>query len=319
MKILAKHISNLLFEHDCVIVPGLGGFITNYKPATIHPHHNTFYPPSKQVTFNAALTGNDGILTNALASGMGIDFQEARKFIDQKVHSVRISLMKGQKVEFDEIGYLVSNRENNIEFHPFNTINYLSESYGLQKFSFNPVNRDEESLVNRPAIRQTMRWAAIFVPVAAVALWATLNTSTIIGIYDNYASLIPTKTEYSTPVKKSPAVTKPAIKITAPVVVKETSKSVADNVAAVNKDAEVESTGLTFHIIAGAFSVPENAAKLAEDLKNRGYHSSVIGPNRRNLHLVSIEGFNNKEAADAKMAELHANGFPSAWLLEKNN
>jgi hypothetical protein len=34
---LDHYISQLLFRYDCVIVPNLGGFVTNYKPATINP------------------------------------------------------------------------------------------------------------------------------------------------------------------------------------------------------------------------------------------------------------------------------------------
>lgn len=330
MKILARHISNLLFEHDCVIVPGLGGFITNYKPATIHPHHHTFYPPSKQVTFNAALNGNDGILINAMASESGIDFNEAKKMVDKMVHSIRISLLKGQKVEFDEIGYLVSNKENSIEFHPYNTVNYLTDAYGLQKFSFHPIDRSESSLVNKPAVRQTMRWAAIVTPIAAVALWATLNTGTVSRIYDSYASFFPSSVETTpakAPVKKTASFTSP---VASQPKQEERKVSVdAKNEANASKQQEVtpevtaEKNDVNdlpvnnFHIIAGAFSIPENAVKLVDQLKKEGYNASVIGPNRRNLHMVSMEGFASKEAAEIRMAELHLNGYSSVWLFEK--
>ena len=30
---LAQHIEALLLENDCVIVPGLGGFVAHYTPA----------------------------------------------------------------------------------------------------------------------------------------------------------------------------------------------------------------------------------------------------------------------------------------------
>lgn len=30
---LSRHIESLMLKHDCVIVPGLGGFITQYVPA----------------------------------------------------------------------------------------------------------------------------------------------------------------------------------------------------------------------------------------------------------------------------------------------
>ena len=33
---LVKHIETLLLENDCVIVPGLGGFIAHYHTATFN-------------------------------------------------------------------------------------------------------------------------------------------------------------------------------------------------------------------------------------------------------------------------------------------
>lgn len=330
MKTLSKQISSLLYEHDCVIVPGLGGFITNYKPATINPHHHTFYPPSKQVTFNTALTGNDGILISALAMNLGVDFNEAKRVIDQKVHSIRVSLLKGQKVEFEAIGYLVANRENLIEFHSYNKVNYLGEAYGLTKFDFNPVNRtNSASVINKPVVRQTMRWAAVLVPIAAVALWATLNTGTVNKLYQDYASLIPSAREVtSTPpspakntVVANPAVAKTTLEtksvVSAQVVNEASNQAAAESETVVNsKVADI--TG-NYHIIAGAFSVPENAAKLVEQLKSEGFDATIIGQNRRKLHMVSIGSFSDKNTAGIKMSELHRNGFPSAWLLEKSN
>lgn len=44
---LDQYISELLFHHDCVIVPGLGGFVVNYKSAHISAVQNTFYPVKK--------------------------------------------------------------------------------------------------------------------------------------------------------------------------------------------------------------------------------------------------------------------------------
>lgn len=340
MKTLSKQISTLLYEHDCVIVPGLGGFITNYKPALIHPHHHTFYPPSKQVTFNTALTGNDGVLISAFANTQGVDFNEAKRIIDQKVHSIRVSLLKGQKVEFEEIGYLISNRENHIEFHSYNKNNYLGEAYGLTKFDFNAINRtNNASVINKPVVRQTMRWAAVLVPIAAVALWATLNTGTVNKLYQDYASLIPSAREVSStppaPVKNTvsakPAAIKEAAGKNATAISGESgeasvSEAEVNSSSSAGKNEIVEEatntlaeTGITYHIIAGAFSIPENAAKLVDELKSEGYNASVIGQNRRKLHMVSIGSFTDKEMAGSRMNELHHNGFPSAWLLEKSN
>lgn len=39
---LAQHIEVLLLENDCVIVPGLGGFVAHYTPAMRVAEENVF-------------------------------------------------------------------------------------------------------------------------------------------------------------------------------------------------------------------------------------------------------------------------------------
>ena len=43
---LAQHIEALLLENDCVIVPGFGGFVAHYAPATHVKEENLFLPPT---------------------------------------------------------------------------------------------------------------------------------------------------------------------------------------------------------------------------------------------------------------------------------
>ncbi len=322
MKTLASQISKLLFEHDCVIVPGLGGFITNYKPAVIHHQHHTFYPPSKQIIFNSALNTNDGILVNAYAESLGTDFTSAMKIIDQKVHTIRVSLLKGERVALENVGELSLNKENNIEFRPSNRVNYLGDAYGLSKFDFAPVNRELNTPIigiNRQTVRKTMKWAAIVAPIAALALWTTLNTGTLNHIYDNYASLIPAKTEtaeYIPPASKAITSKTATVKVTEVAPLQETKQAEADD-AVIDSTPAVTTT--SYHIIAGAFSIPENAEKYVEQLKSEGYHASLVGRNRKNLLLVSIQSFTNQATASARMNDLHKKGFPAAWILEKAN
>ena len=48
---LDSHISYLLHEHDCVILPAFGGFVANYNSATIDPIINLMHPP-KNILFS---------------------------------------------------------------------------------------------------------------------------------------------------------------------------------------------------------------------------------------------------------------------------
>ncbi len=324
MKTLAKQISNLLFDHDCVIVPGLGGFITNYKPATIHPHHHIFNPPSKQISFNAALTHNDGVLINSYVVHYGISYGQAGKAIDSAVRSIRISLLKGESITLENVGILKSNTENNIEFKSFTNINYLGDAFGLPRFDFYPVNREQYNSVaglSRPAVRKTMRWAAILVPLVAIALWTTNNPNTFSKIQNNYAGLVttPEKT-ISIPARSSEKTVnyddhqKQELNGTITNSVSETQlpeKPIA---------AEVIENKTIFHIVAGAFSIPENAERLVNDLKKQGFESAtIVGKNGKDLLIVSIANYTDKVSADSKLIEIKQNDFPEAWLLEKTN
>ncbi len=64
---ITAFIRELLFGHDCVIVPGFGGFIGNYTPARIDKSTSTFYPPVKQISFNRNLNHNDGLLVGRIS------------------------------------------------------------------------------------------------------------------------------------------------------------------------------------------------------------------------------------------------------------
>ena len=44
---LTKHIEILLLENDCVIVPGLGGFIAHHQPAHYEEDEGLFLPPTE--------------------------------------------------------------------------------------------------------------------------------------------------------------------------------------------------------------------------------------------------------------------------------
>ena len=77
-----RHISNLLYDHDCVIVPSFGGFLVSYQPAQLQSIQHTFYPPSKKIAFNVFLKNNDGLLANFIAHKESLTYAEALKGIE---------------------------------------------------------------------------------------------------------------------------------------------------------------------------------------------------------------------------------------------
>ena len=59
---LSRHIECLMLKHDCVIVPGLGGFVTQYVPARYVSDEQLFLPPYRSVGFHSPLPLHNGFL-----------------------------------------------------------------------------------------------------------------------------------------------------------------------------------------------------------------------------------------------------------------
>ncbi len=136
---LTKHIEILLLENDCVIVPGLGGFIAHHQPAHYEEDEGVFLPPTRTVGFNPQLTMNDGLLTQAYMQTHHTDFPDASRKIAQKVSELKEILYSEGVVEMTGIGSLHYTIYNTYEFHP-QVSGVLSPTlYGLDAYSMLPL------------------------------------------------------------------------------------------------------------------------------------------------------------------------------------
>ena len=109
MKTIARHISSLLYDHECVIVPRLGAFLTNEVGASIDVNRGLLLPPRKEIVFNAQLSHNDGVLINAVAQSEGITFSEASKNIEAFEFLYRIFIIYINKLFFYQLFFHILN------------------------------------------------------------------------------------------------------------------------------------------------------------------------------------------------------------------
>lgn len=87
---LAKHIETLLLRHDCVVVPGFGGFITNYVEALPERQEaqTVLYPPYRVVRFNQSLVQSDGLLVGSYMTAYDASFPAAEKQMRKDVRAM---------------------------------------------------------------------------------------------------------------------------------------------------------------------------------------------------------------------------------------
>src|SRR5580704_233390 len=103
---IEEHISELLFEHDCVIVPDFGGFVCNYSPAQIDPVKHLFEPPSKRILFNKGLTRSDGLLAHHISGKLKLPYSEAVTSISTEVKRYKDDIEKDKRLTLENIGLL---------------------------------------------------------------------------------------------------------------------------------------------------------------------------------------------------------------------
>ncbi len=349
---LEHYISELLFKYDCVIVPGLGGFVANYKSATIQPIQNTFSPPSKSISFNKNLNNNDGLLANFIVQKEGVNFEVASKKIEEFVIEINQDLRLKKRILLNNIGTLFLDTENRTQFEPQNTVNHLLGSYGLPVFQKQPIKHStiEEKLtkefkdrtapltVVKEAKSRKTKWVAaavIGIPLAFLAGWMPSNVD--LGGDLNYANLNPFKPAEKTIYvpSKSGVVFNEAKKSTVkdqialadentyfleisfdenktPVVVKLKEQPTAE---AVSTYVASSSRELQYHIVGGCFSSKNNARKMVRKLKRAGFNASIVGK-RKGLWTVSYNSFVTRREAVNALADAKDHNT-KAWILNQ--
>lgn len=140
MKELARHIEVLLLENDCVIVPGLGGFIAHNKSAEFKDSANVFCPPLRTIGFNPQLTINDGLLAQSYMQAYDTDFPDASRKIESVVSQIKESLYKNGQAELDNIGTLYYTMAGVYGFEPYQSAFFSPSLYGLGSFSISPLS-----------------------------------------------------------------------------------------------------------------------------------------------------------------------------------
>lgn len=349
---ITRYIADLLYHHECVIVPGLGGFIKAYRPAQILHASHEFRPPSGTIAFNAGLSGNDGQLAHYIASVENISYREALHKIKLWVEKSLNAVKKGDKVILEGIGTLFDNTSGKLEFSPSLQINFNADSFGLPVFIAKAVTKEKlfvpdiqptkHTLKNTKyhrLIPETLKWAAVLAPFIAFGYWGAVNGNIIDNYVHNYTGM------YSW-VRSTPGKTVSVKSVTLPVETKLTpdvlqspesilaSENVsfdpgmvsytelAKNKVVIGKDIqpvipEAKSIEQEYHVIGGAFRDHNNAVKLTELLQLQGYPAAIVDTTPGGLYIVSMKGFTDYSEAVNQLDEIKKAGFASSWILKK--
>ena len=163
---LVRHIEYLLTEHDCVIVPGLGGFVLQYVPARFSEDHKSMQPPGKQITFNSSLSYNDGLLAQSLMQSLDIDYGKAVTMIEHWVDEIKRNFSEpGDSYVFGELGTFVLSDERSLIFEPPASCLFGISAFGLKKVNICPLGQlHKDENIAEPKLRSKKR-DVVYIPV----------------------------------------------------------------------------------------------------------------------------------------------------------
>ena len=313
-------IRELLFGHDCVIVPGFGGFIGNYTPAQIDRSTDTFYPPVKQISFNRNLNHNDGLLVGRISSFSEINYSDARNLVEEFVSDIRRKLEKGEKVVFDNIGSFINNHEGNVQFEPYKNANYHLDSYGLESFKCLPlegydvrkriIRHTEKDPVKKASIRKILWRAAVIIPLLSLIVVVPLKTD-----------LFKAKVETTT---MNPLVTaefennKIAVdegNHIESLKIEKNMETISEKPSAPEVVVPVASEANAYILITGSFKSEANAVSQVNMLKEEGFVPEIVTMGN-GFYRVCAMTCNDLSTANTKKDSI-AKKFPGTWVLRK--
>lgn len=127
-----RYLHQLLHLHDCVIVPGLGGFVCSHKKCELSADTGFLHPARKTVAFNQNLSNNDGLMANYIAQKENLGFTQALNKVTAWSDALKARIEQGETVNIDGIGTMYHNEEKRLVFIPDATANFLPETYGLE-------------------------------------------------------------------------------------------------------------------------------------------------------------------------------------------
>lgn len=315
---ITAFIRELLFGHDCVIVPGFGGFIGNYTPARIDKSSGTFYPPVKQISFNRNLSHNDGLLIGRISGATSINYGDARNSVEEFVLEVRRKLSKGEKVVFDNIGSFLNNSEGSVQFEPDKNANYHLDSFGLESFQCLPlegydvrkriVRHAGKDPVRQASMRKILWRAAVIIPLLAAIVVVPLKTDLFRSKVESTTlnPLVSAEFEHNKNAVDQ-GIAKESLKVA------DISLPVKEEEVVVSPPPPVVNS--SYFVITGSFKTEANAVHQADLLREEGFTPEIV-PASNGFYRVCAMACDNLNTALTKKDSI-TKKFPGSWVSRK--
>lgn len=328
MRNLARHIELLLRDNDCVILPGFGGFIAQTVPAYYVSEEALYYPPSRSICFNAAITMNDGLLAQSYMKSYQVDYARASYMVDIAIEKLCDALDEEGMVTLPHIGTIKQDVYQSIQFIPeeagvssplhfglgsflIKELHLLHESTEVSKQPQSVITHTAKTIdvhINKSVLRQVISTAAVLLLLLMVSLPIGNHKPTDI------ASLHLTDV-IATPVVKQQA---PIPAVEATIIEGDLAVDVTtvDTVAAMSHLIVPTDMPVIEEAIA-AETITDEAIQPAEIAAEIPQASAEVLPEK--VYHIIVASLPNHRGAEETMNQYINKGYPNVSLVERDN
>jgi hypothetical protein len=337
---LEKYIPELLYNHECVIIPDFGGFVSRMESSVFDEKLVVYSPPSKSISFNKNLINNDGLLINHVMNTEKTTYDFASAFIKNTVSSWNQQLVELKRLELSGIGVFSLNLDQTIQFEPRIDVNFLIESYGLYPIKAIALNNDiqdgiieltpSKDITEKNIYQQGKKYlkvaAMIALPVIAFGILKSIDNKKITNVITSAFELSSKEISYVAKKyeSKNYDFSKSNLAITDFENKNESTfdfnngKTICFHEAEANEiNTSTFSPNHQYQIIIGCFAVESNAKKLVKSIELKNKNAFTAGKNKKGLHIVSAASSNSRDAAIDLLKGLQEE-YPSAWIMDKS-
>lgn len=351
---LDRHIEILLLCNDCVIVPGLGGFMAHHRDACYDEEEHTFLPPLRTLGFNPQLTMNDSLLVQSYVEANDMSYPEALRRIEDEVNELKQHLENEGRYELNDIGVLAVNEDGKYIFTPCEAGILTPQLYGLSSFEMAPLGAtakqqekaapmvevaaepkktidtiektevtETEEEEEEHAIIIKMSWVRNAVAVAAAVLAFFLMTTPVTNSENSHQSM--GRLNNSILVGMMPKdsnmekIDISKIDTQKPVVKNDSvapTKEMTKNVIKTDSISTVVNPEPYYCIVLASYITKKNAHAFVEDLHQKGYAEAEVFI-RNNVTRVIYGNFRTANEAYNKLNSIQKRkGLEEAWVLK---
>lgn len=329
---LAYYLRELLYQYECVTIPDFGAFVTRSFPVQIDYAQGLFSPFRRELTFNNLLKGNDGVLTQYMATKQNISYESALRAIEKEI-IVWKQKLQTQALILGDLGEMRLNSSKKIEFLPYGKINYHKEAFGLRMFTRTPVvvepkkteplkifsmmEENNENFMFTPEENKSSKGSPVLRYVAIGVLGIAFAGA---GYYfgGQYLENERAKNQEMAQKRIQSNVAKATFDLGA---ISKIELNLAANESAASEDTDEVSATLDqpyYSIIAGTYRDMANAERKLENLKAQGYSAAFAVVNPEGLHRVAYGRFTSKREALNLLSFVKYTLNEEAWYLEEN-